>query len=96
MVDKNLIKQRKEMYGDNFTCIKNKWEFLFQKIISEREVAKAMKLMKECRIEAIKQKIEQIDDKVMLKKLDKSLKDSILDKSNYEWIANNYEEYKNL
>jgi hypothetical protein len=96
MVDKNLIKERKAIYGSNFTCIKNKWEFLFQKVISEREVAEAMKLMKECRIEAIKQKINKTDNKAILKKLNKALKDSFLDKSNYEWIADNYEEYKNL
>jgi hypothetical protein len=96
MVNKKIIKQRKKLYGSNFTCIKNKWEFLFQKTISERDVAKAMALMKECRIEAIKEKISKTDDKIVLKKLNEALNDSITDMNNYRFIANNFEEYKNL
>ena len=96
MVNKNIIKQRKAMYGDNFTCIKNKWEFLFQKIITEKDVAMAMAEMKECRIEAIKQKIERTDDKKELNKLNKAINDSITDRNNYLAIANNYDWYKKL
>jgi hypothetical protein len=96
MVNKNIIKQRKAMYGSNFTCIKNKWEFLFQKTISERDIALAMAEMKECRMIATKQIIEKTKDKKLLKELKASLNDTIIDMKNYEWIANNYKEYQEL
>ena len=98
MIDKNIIKQRKNIYGDNFSCIANEWSFLFQKNITEKQVAEAMSLMKQCRMIAIKNKLEKTmsDDLMPLKKLNNALKDTIKDMNNYKWIAQNYEEYKRL
>ena len=98
MIDKNLIKQRKKIYGDNFECIANEWSFVFQKTITAKQVAEAMAKMKQCRLVAIKSKIEKTmsDDRITLKKLNNALKDTIKDMKNYEWIANNYEEYKRM
>jgi len=98
MVDKNLIKQRKEIYGDVFSCIRNEWEHLFQKAMTDEDVAAAMALMKKCRIIAIQDKLSKTasNDKETLKKLNAAMEDTIKDMKNYEWIANNYEEYKLL
>ena len=98
MLNKKLIQQKKEIYGDNFECIANEWSFVFQKNITAKQVAEAMAKMKKCRMIAIKSKLEKImsNDTMALKKLNNALKDTIKDMGNYEWIAQNYEEYKRL
>lgn len=95
-VNIEIIKQRKKLYGDNFSCIKNKWEFIVQKILTERQVALMMAELKECRMIATKQIIEKTKDEKLLKELKASLEDTIIDMKNYKWIGRNYEEYKKL
>ena len=103
MIDKNLIKERKRVYGNNFEDIARVWEaYLSKKLgvigrfsITPEDVAKMMMLMKECRIDAISKKLEECsyDEEVLLRT---ALQDSLDDRDNYEWIAENYEEYERL
>ena len=104
MVDIELIKQKKAIYGSNFECIAKEWEnYLTKKIgtlssfrMSGKDVANMMSLLKECRIDAIIEKYEFCGDEELVKKLKKALTDSLKDRDNYEWIAENYEKYKRL
>ena len=105
MVDIELIKQRKAVYGDNFECIAERWsEFLKNKLsitksfrgLSGKDVAEMMALLKECRIEVISEKYEFCEDEEVAEKLKEALTDSLKDRDNYEWIAENYEKYKRL
>ena len=102
MVDIELIKQRKAVYGDNFECIANMWsEFLKGKLgitksfrgLNGKDVAEMMFLLKECRKEAILKKIKQYPESFNLKE---ALEDTIIDGENYKWIAENYEKYNRL
>ena len=103
MLNLALIKQRKAMYGDNFECIAKEWNEKLKKRLgvlpsfrlSGDDVALLMMLMKECRIKAISDRLEvcEQDD---VKRLKEALKDSLDDRDNYEWIANNYKKYKRL
>ena len=105
MVDIELIKQRKAVYGDNFECIADMWsEFLKGKLgitksfrgLNGKDVAEMMALLKECRIDTILKKYEFCGDEELAKKLKEALTDSLKDRDNYEWIAENYEKYKRL
>ena len=104
MVDIELIKQKKAIYGSNFECIAKEWEnYLTKKIgtlssfrMSGKDVAAMMALLKECRIDAIIEKYEFCGDEELSKELKEVLIDSLKDRDNYEWIAENYEKYKRL
>ena len=105
MVDIELIKQKKSIYGDNFECIAKKWsKFLKSKLgissafrgLNGAEVAVMMLLMKECRLDVISEKLEFCGDKKIAGKLKEALGDSLKDRDNYKWIAENYNNYKKL
>ena len=103
MLNLKLMKERKRVYGDNFEAIAKVWEmYLNEKLgimdkfsVNAKDVAKMMMLMKECRIDAISKKLEECsyEEEVLLRT---ALQDSLDDRDNYEWIAENYEEYKRL
>jgi len=103
MVNLELMKERKKVYGDNFEAIAKVWEeYLSKKLgvmgrfsVNAKDVARMMMLMKECRIDAISKKLENCsnDEEVLLRT---ALQDSLDDRDNYEWIAENYREYKRL
>ena len=103
MVDKELIKERKRIYGDNFTAIAKLWtDYLSKKLgtvgrfkVTRKDVAKMMKFMKEARIDVIMEKLKDCtrDEEVLLKT---ALQDSLNDRDNYEWIAEHFEEYERL
>ena len=96
-VDKNLIKQRKAMYGDNFECIAKTWEGYFEdEPLDGNQVALMMADMKQCRIDAIDKKLKEFPTPEVYLELMASKEDSQADKANYMWIAKNYEEYKGL
>ena len=102
-VDEELIKQRKSQYDSNFEAIAEKWSSELNRNLAyeleAEEVAKMMALMKECRIEAIFEKMDSLDpfdDRLELVQLECSLIDSRKDQANYLWIANNYKEYREL
>ena len=110
LIDKDIIRQRKSQYGSNFGAIKEKWqEHLKAKLgvtsvfsLSDKDVAQMMALMKECRIEAIKEKMEVEVSKneetvnPLMQELHRSLKDSRVDYANYKWIGDNFKEYEEL
>jgi hydroxymethylpyrimidine/phosphomethylpyrimidine kinase len=109
MVDINIIRSRKSQYGSNFDAIKEKWEKYFEKELEctfslhNESVAKMMALMKEARIEAIKEKLNDYDGQMgyveesqYLFDLEESLIDSKTDYANYLWIAENFEKYEKL
>lgn len=105
MVDIELIKQRKNIYGDNFECIAKEWNrFLMKKLgvtnafreLNGAEVAAMMTLLKECRLDVISEKLEFCGDKKIAGKLKEALGDSLKDRDNYKWIAENYNNYKKL
>jgi hypothetical protein len=103
MIDKELIRERKIIYGNNFAEIAKLWTaYLNRKLgvmgrfkVTETDVAKMMVLMKEARIDAIMEKLEDCsrEDEVLLRT---ALQDSLDDRDNYEWIAENFKEYERL
>ena len=107
MVDKNIIAQRKKVYGDNLNCIADKFnEYIkknhlgseiMQHTLDGRDVCIMMSLMKECRREAIEANmadmVEWSPDWVMLKE---GLTDTVTDYDNYRFIADEWEWYKAL
>ena len=105
MIDKNLIKERKSIYGDNFKCIAKEWSTMMSVENHARDdalyftpasVARYMAKMKQCRIDAINEKLANFPTPNVALKLHASLKDSMNDWDNYKWIADNYEEYEAL
>lgn len=99
MVDKELIKQRKSQYGDNFVAISTRFSKYLGKEINSADVCNLMALMKDARIEAIREKLSELDvfdDKKKIANLEASLADSIDDKDNYTFIGENYQEYLEL
>ncbi len=82
IVDKDIIKDRLKIYGNNFPIIKDLWRtYLIQRFgididIKEDDVAVMMALMKVSRLAQSPQD-----------------EDSITDLINYFWIGLNYDEY---
>lgn len=109
MINKETIKQRKRVYGNNFGDIQVLWNEYFKKCgilnkeITEKDVAMSMALMKETRLNNIKNRLNQLKDNIhdvsvayQVKELNIALEDTKTDYENYKWIANNYEEYEAL
>lgn len=51
MINKDIIKQRKQQYGNNFPDIAKKWSKYLNKEITPKEVAMLMALMKQVRVD---------------------------------------------
>lgn len=111
MIDKKIIKQRKEVYGSNFENTCQLWNEYFKecgilnKEITPKDVAVSLALLKQTRIETIKEKLQELKkDKefdsirvqLTIKKLNEALEDSKKDYANYLWISENFEEYERL
>lgn len=84
MINKEIIAQRKEQYGNNFPLISKLWENYCENIRDEgvftpKDVSMMMALMKISRL------ANSPDHK-----------DSLIDLINYMWIALNYDEYVSL
>lgn len=105
-IDKELIRQKKAVYGDNFLPICERWNSFLGVKLEPKDVAMMMALLKETRILHIKNSLDELrknpmflEDKSLLfkcKRLSDSLEDSLKDKANYLFIATNFEEYKKL
>jgi hypothetical protein len=108
MVDREIIRDRKKRYGDNFSDIAEVWtEFLYQNkdgfadVITPREVCEMMALMKEVRVEATREILQNIyidtesanGEEI---NLENSLIDSTTDRDNYRHIARNWQWYQNI
>ena len=87
MVNKELIRERKAIYSNNFGAIAEAWGVHLEISIEPEDVAMLMAVMKQCRVDAITKKIAD---------LEVGLADSLDDLNNYKFIANNYEEYLKL
>ena len=90
-----LIKRKKAAYGCNFADIAKVWCGIICTEILPEDVAEMMAQMKECRIKAIKEKLDdpKCDNQEQLLK---ALEDSQKDKAAYTWISENFEEYQKL
>lgn len=98
MVDKNIIKKRKKLYGDSFSPLAKKWSEYLDREINEIDVARMMAMLKIVRQDSI---INAIDERRFISeyellRLENALDDTNTDMNNYNWIANNYNEYKRL
>lgn len=105
MIDCNIIKERKAVYGDNFAPLTQKVNEKLGLNLTQKQVIEFLICLKETRIETIKEKLSQIelesvcsfDEKVQLaNKLQVGLQDSYVDMKNYEWIRDNFKKYKEL
>ena len=90
-VNKDLIKKRKEEYGNNFPSIAEAWSGRLDIEITQQMVAIMMADLKRVRLSHLALKVKTIDSKHY-----PAYKDSLEDLENYLWIADNYEEYLKL
>ena len=105
-IDKDLIKQKKEVYGDNFAPICERWNSYLGIKITPKDVAMMMALLKETRVAHIKKNLADLKEtpdfltdkslQFKYKRLKDSLDDSVADKANYLFIATNFEEYQKI
>ncbi len=105
MIDKEIIKRRKEIYGDSFKEIARLQSEYLEIEITPKQVAKSLAILKEVRINFIKLKLQSLRDvqnfndyiiQIQIKDLNNGLEDSKKDLANYNWIHDNYEEYEIL
>ena len=104
-VDKETIKRRKTIYGNNFPVISKLQSEYLGIEITPSQVAKSLAILKEVRINFIKTKLQNLRDipnfsdyiiQVEIRDLTNGLEDSKKDMANYLWISENYEEYEAL
>jgi hypothetical protein len=99
MIDLNVIRERKKLYGDNLPLVAEAWSNYLGMDISSQSVCKMMALLKSVRIkhaqDVVREKYEELSNEE-LNGINSSLEDSLMDKANYLWIANNYQDYKNI
>lgn len=105
MMDKEIIKRRKQIYGDSFKEIARLQSEYLGIEITPKQVAKSLAILKKVRIDFIKKSILKLkqskdfytsivqDD---IKTLNDALEDSLKDFENYMWISLNYDEYEKL
>ena len=105
MIDYNIIKERKAVYGDNFAPLTQKVNESLGLNLKQEQVIEFLICLKQTRIETIKEKLSKIelesvcsfDEKVQLaNSLQVALQDSYVDMKNYEWIRDNFERYQEL
>lgn len=106
VVDKEVIKQKKATYGNNFPDIAKEWSEYLNIDITPNMVSEMMVLMKQTRINSTVsalQDIKKIDSfhlngdlLLKVRKLNIALEDSKIDFANYKWIADNYDKYELL
>lgn len=104
-IDKNVIKQRKKIYGNNFEEISRlESEYLGIKITPQQASYK-LAILKQVRINFIKAKLQELKDnprfsdydiQIQIKDLNSGLEDSLKDYNNYLFISQNYAEYEAL
>ena len=101
MIDKETIKRRKAIYGNNFEEISRLQSEYYDFEVTPKDVAMTLAILKKVRIDFIKSKLEDLKEKdyitqIEVKDLKNGLEDSIKDYNNYLWIATNYDEYEKL
>ena len=105
MIDKETIKRRKAIYGNNFEEISRLQSEYLGIEITPKQVAKSLAILKQIRIDFIKARLETLRNvpnfndciiQIEIKDLNNGLEDSKKDYENYLWIATNYKEYEEL
>jgi hypothetical protein len=107
MIDQKIIEDRKKLYGDNITDIAEVWSAWlynnkagFTDTITGSDVCELMSLMKQVRVEATMQIIEDgLRAGLDINELDRfhdALEDSQIDRDNYRYIADNWDWYKGI
>jgi hypothetical protein len=96
-VDIDLIKQKKKLYGDNFANWAQKACEELDIYLSPLDMVYIGVALKETRRKAIEHSLrnKQLNE-CDREELEKALEDTLVDLANYEWIADNFKEYKNL
>lgn len=99
MINKDLMKDRVKMYGNNFPYFaKLVEEYYGSKIeVTPADAAAIMALLKQARVLNTKERLEKVtlgteEHMALLKHYE----DSIVDRDNYTWISEHYEEYLQL
>lgn len=104
-VCKDIIRQRKKIYGDSFLEISRLESEYLGATITPAMVAYKLAILKQVRINFIKAKLQELKSDInfdtyivqtQIKELNNGLEDSLKDYSNYLWISQNYAEYKAL
>lgn len=97
MIDKDIMKDRVKVYGNNFPAFADMLSEYLSKEITPQDAAKILAFLKLARVQFTEMKLsltQQGTEEYM--KLLKHRDDSVTDYNNYTWIADNYEEYKEL
>ena len=105
-VNKELLKQEKMIFGDDFTPVCESWSMYLGIKITPKDVAMMMAQMKDTRVRYIQEKLNNIKDKTGFLKdhelqedfrLQKNLlAENQQKKAHYLFIATNFEQYKKL
>lgn len=105
-VNKELLKQEKMIFGDDFTPVCESWSMYLGIKITPKDVAMMMAQMKDTRIKFVQDRLNDLKDKPdflinretqeAYKIYKNTLDESKQKKTHYLFIATNFEEYKNL
>jgi hypothetical protein len=103
-VDKDIIRERKRIYGSNFEDIAKIWTFRLSKKLgvfdgfklTEQDVAMMMADMKKVRKRQIEERLKVATNEKEIQELKLALEDTLKDMANYLYIAFYYHEYKEL
>ena len=105
-IDINLIKEKKEVYGDNFAPICERWNSYLGVKITPVDVAMLLALAEETIILHVKGQLNETKESVdfsinrnlqfKYEILKNKLALNMTNKANYLFIATNFEEYKRL
>ena len=105
MIDIEIIKRRKKIYGDSFKEIARLQSEYYDFEVTPKDVAMTLAILKKVRIDFIKARLETLRNvpnfndciiQIEIKDLNNGLEDSKKDMANYLWISENYEEYEAL
>ena len=105
MIDKETIKRRKAIYGNNFEEISRLQSEYYDFEVTPKDVSMTLAILKKVRIDFIKARLETLRNvpnfndciiQIEIKDLNNGLEDSKKDYENYLWIATNYKEYEEL
>ena len=105
MIDKETIKRRKAIYGNNFKEIARLQSEYYDFEVTPKDVSMTLAILKKVRIDFIKARLETLRNvpnfndciiQIEIRDLTNGLEDSKKDMANYLWISENYEEYEAL
>jgi len=95
MVNLEIMRQRKAVYGDNIQECADAWSEELGERVTPQMFCKLMARLKEVRIRAINRRWRETGYEPTKDEYD-ALQDSKTDRNNYLFISNHYEEYKAL